>query len=169
MGGLQLYRFLVRRTGSSFNAVVLKRLFMSRTNRPPLSLSRLVRYMAGKVSSSSLLFFPLPSSVSCAECNYTKAFSIFRCQLGCQLRDNHRSNGEWCCWRYVSVGSLFWRLFTFEVLNTFEDIWRWLNLFCRKIRLLWLLGLWPTTQGCMRCQLSRWQLFASLRLLEPAF
>ncbi len=51
--GMQLYRFLVRRTGSSFNGVVLKRLFMSRTNRPPLSLSRLVRYMAGKVSSSS--------------------------------------------------------------------------------------------------------------------
>ncbi len=47
--GMQLYRFLVRRTGSSFNGVVLKRLFMSRTNRPPLSLSRLVRYMAGKV------------------------------------------------------------------------------------------------------------------------
>jgi large subunit ribosomal protein L18e len=45
---VKLYRFLVRRTGSSFNAVVLKRLFMSRTNRPPLSLSRLVRYMAGK-------------------------------------------------------------------------------------------------------------------------
>jgi large subunit ribosomal protein L18e len=45
---VKLYRFLVRRTGSSFNGVVLKRLFMSRTNRPPLSLSRLVRYMAGK-------------------------------------------------------------------------------------------------------------------------
>jgi hypothetical protein len=125
--------------------------------------------MAGKVSSSSLLFFPLPSSVSCAECNYTKARSIFRCQLGCQPRDDHRSNGEWCCWRYVSVGSLSWSLFTFEVLNTFEDIWRLLNLFCRKIRLLSLLGLWPTTQGCMRYQLSRWQLFASLRLHEPAF
>ncbi|CAM6025317.1 unnamed protein product [Sphagnum balticum] len=45
---VKLYRFLVRRTGSSFNAVVLKRLFMSRINRPPLSLSRLVRYMSGK-------------------------------------------------------------------------------------------------------------------------
>eukprot|EP00850_Spirogloea_muscicola_P009279 SM000052S17671 [mRNA] locus=s52:70314:71436:+ [translate_table: standard] len=45
---VQLYRFLVRRTASHFNAVVLKRLFMSRTNRPPLSLSRLVKYMAGK-------------------------------------------------------------------------------------------------------------------------
>ena len=38
----QLYRFLARRTKAPFNRVVLKRLYMSRTNRPPLSLSRLV-------------------------------------------------------------------------------------------------------------------------------
>ena len=38
----QLYRFLARRTNAKFNKIVLKRLFMSRTNRPPLSLSRLV-------------------------------------------------------------------------------------------------------------------------------
>ena len=45
----QLYRFLVRRTGSNFNAVILKRLFMSKVNKPPLSLSRLIRYTKGKV------------------------------------------------------------------------------------------------------------------------
>lgn len=45
---VKLYRFLVRRTNSSFNAVILKRLFMSKTNKPPLSLSRLVRYMQEK-------------------------------------------------------------------------------------------------------------------------
>ena len=45
----QLYRFLVRRTESDFNKVVLKRLFMSKTNRPPLSLSKLAKFMAGKV------------------------------------------------------------------------------------------------------------------------
>jgi len=45
---VKLYRFLVRRTSSSFNAVILKRLFMSKTNKPPLSLSRLARYMQGK-------------------------------------------------------------------------------------------------------------------------
>ncbi|KAL4558874.1 hypothetical protein LXL04_037078 [Taraxacum kok-saghyz] len=39
---------MVRRTGSNFNAVILKRLFMSKVNKPPISLSRLVRYMAGK-------------------------------------------------------------------------------------------------------------------------
>uniref|UniRef100_A0A2K6B936 Large ribosomal subunit protein uL15/eL18 domain-containing protein n=1 Tax=Macaca nemestrina TaxID=9545 RepID=A0A2K6B936_MACNE len=37
-----LYRFLARRTNSTFNQVVLKRLFMSPTNRPPLSLSRMI-------------------------------------------------------------------------------------------------------------------------------
>ncbi|CAJ0968744.1 unnamed protein product, partial [Ranitomeya imitator] len=42
---VKLYRFLARRTNSSFNRVVLRRLFMSRTNRPPLSLSRLIRKM----------------------------------------------------------------------------------------------------------------------------
>lgn len=45
---VKLYRFLVRRTNSRFNAVILKRLFMSKTNKPPLSLSRLARYMQGK-------------------------------------------------------------------------------------------------------------------------
>merc|ERR1712216_252230 len=37
---VKLYRFLARRTEAKFNAVVLKRLFMSRMNRPPLSLSK---------------------------------------------------------------------------------------------------------------------------------
>ncbi|KAF5937340.1 hypothetical protein HYC85_024846 [Camellia sinensis] len=45
---LLLYRFLVRRTGSKFNAVILKRLFMSKVNKPPISLSRLIRFMQGK-------------------------------------------------------------------------------------------------------------------------
>ncbi|WOL10321.1 hypothetical protein Cni_G19076 [Canna indica] len=45
---VKLYRFLVRRTGSKFNAVILKRLFMSKTNRPPISLKRLIQFMDGK-------------------------------------------------------------------------------------------------------------------------
>lgn len=53
---VRLYRFLSRRTDSRFNQVVLKRMYMSRTNRAPISLSRLVRYMgkedvaAGKIA-----------------------------------------------------------------------------------------------------------------------
>ncbi len=73
--GMQLYRFLVRRTGSSFNGVVLKRLFMSRTNRPPLSLSRLVRYMAGKVSSSFL--FQFPTFMPCDAITPSQISSVF--------------------------------------------------------------------------------------------
>uniref|UniRef100_A0A2K5MQS0 Large ribosomal subunit protein uL15/eL18 domain-containing protein n=1 Tax=Cercocebus atys TaxID=9531 RepID=A0A2K5MQS0_CERAT len=40
-----LYRFLARRTNSTFNQVVLKRLFMSGSNRPPLSLSWMIQKM----------------------------------------------------------------------------------------------------------------------------
>ncbi|KAH8671064.1 solute carrier family 25 member 42 [Xylariales sp. PMI_506] len=39
---VKLYRFLARRTESPFNKVILRRLFMSRINRPPVSLSRIV-------------------------------------------------------------------------------------------------------------------------------
>merc|ERR1712132_8707 len=45
---VKLYRFLARRVDSNFNKVVLKRLFMSRMNRPPLSLSKVDRFMKGK-------------------------------------------------------------------------------------------------------------------------
>jgi hypothetical protein len=48
---VQLYRFLARRTDATFNKVVLKRLFMSKINRPPLSLSKLSTFMKGKASS----------------------------------------------------------------------------------------------------------------------
>ncbi|RYP14154.1 hypothetical protein DL765_006562 [Monosporascus sp. GIB2] len=37
---VKLYKFLARRTESNFNKVILRRLFMSRINRPPVSLSR---------------------------------------------------------------------------------------------------------------------------------
>ncbi|KAF8392568.1 hypothetical protein HHK36_022913 [Tetracentron sinense] len=52
---VKLYRFLVRRTGSNFNAVILKRLFMSKTNKPPMSLSRLIRFMKGKEDKIAVL------------------------------------------------------------------------------------------------------------------
>lgn len=45
---VKLYRFLARRTDSSFNKVVLRRLFMSRINRPPVSVSRIVGQSKGQ-------------------------------------------------------------------------------------------------------------------------
>merc|ERR1711890_111527 len=42
---VKLYRFLARRTDAKFNKVVLKRLYMSRVNRPPMSVARVARMM----------------------------------------------------------------------------------------------------------------------------
>merc|ERR1712062_766017 len=42
---VKLYRFLARRTDTKFNEIIMKRLFMSKINRPPMSLARLARNM----------------------------------------------------------------------------------------------------------------------------
>merc|ERR1712112_446642 len=42
---VKLYRFLARRTDAKFNKIILRRLFMSKINRPPLSIARLARNM----------------------------------------------------------------------------------------------------------------------------
>lgn len=52
---VKLYRFLSRRTDSAFTRVILKRLYMSKTNRPPLSLSRLARYMRNKEDKTAVI------------------------------------------------------------------------------------------------------------------
>ncbi len=54
----QLFRFLVRRTDSKFNKVILKRMFMSRMNRPPLSVSKLATFLKGKVGYINALESP---------------------------------------------------------------------------------------------------------------
>uniref|UniRef100_A0A3B4X0K3 60S ribosomal protein L18-like n=1 Tax=Seriola lalandi dorsalis TaxID=1841481 RepID=A0A3B4X0K3_SERLL len=43
---VKLYRFLARRTDAKFNKVVLKRLFTSKTNRPPMSIKSIAKFMA---------------------------------------------------------------------------------------------------------------------------
>eukprot|EP01115_Flamella_aegyptia_P005657 TRINITY_DN2368_c0_g6_i1.p1 TRINITY_DN2368_c0_g6~~TRINITY_DN2368_c0_g6_i1.p1 ORF type:complete len:186 (-),score=41.78 TRINITY_DN2368_c0_g6_i1:111-668(-) len=45
---IKLYRFLARRTDAPFNKVVLKRLYMSKVNRPPVSVAKITRHMKGK-------------------------------------------------------------------------------------------------------------------------
>ena len=40
---VKLYRYLARRTPSRFNQVVLKRLYMSKINRPPVGLGKLAK------------------------------------------------------------------------------------------------------------------------------
>lgn len=51
----QLYKFLARRTDEKFNSVVLKRLYMSRTSRPPLSISRIVQFMNKRMDKTAVL------------------------------------------------------------------------------------------------------------------
>merc|ERR1712048_251297 len=45
---IKLFRFLSRRTDSGFNKTVLRRLVASRTNRPPMSLSKIVKHHSSK-------------------------------------------------------------------------------------------------------------------------
>lgn len=46
---------MARRTDSDFNKVILRRLYMSRTNNAPLSLSKLAKFMAGKENQTAVL------------------------------------------------------------------------------------------------------------------
>lgn len=52
---VQIYRFLARRTDAKFNSIVMRRLFMSRTSRPPMSLSRIASYMKGREDKTAVI------------------------------------------------------------------------------------------------------------------
>lgn len=76
---VKLYKFLARRTDAAFNKVVLKRLFQSRINRPPLSLSKLSRFMAGKpAGATAVLVGKITDDVRLHEVPALKV-----CALGC--------------------------------------------------------------------------------------
>merc|ERR1711862_949815 len=77
MGLVKLYRFLARRSEAKFNKIILRRLFMSKINRPPLSISRLARNMkkagnADKVAvvvgtvTNDIRIFDIPKMTVCA-------------------------------------------------------------------------------------------------------
>lgn len=51
----QLYRFLYRRTHKKFNKIILRRLFMSRINKPVISLQKVVRFMKVKAKDDSTI------------------------------------------------------------------------------------------------------------------
>ncbi|KAJ4375813.1 hypothetical protein N0V83_001090 [Neocucurbitaria cava] len=50
---VRLYKFLARRTDAPFNKTVLRRLMMSKINRPPVSLSRIIATAANKQSAKA--------------------------------------------------------------------------------------------------------------------
>eukprot|EP00052_Salpingoeca_macrocollata_P030415 m.319455 g.319455 ORF g.319455 m.319455 type:complete len:187 (-) comp23165_c0_seq1:209-769(-) len=52
---VKLYRFLARRTNADFNKVVLKRLFMARSKKQPLSLARLTRKMKSQTHLTAVV------------------------------------------------------------------------------------------------------------------
>ena len=74
---VKLYRFLAKRSEAKFNKIILRRLFMSKSNRPPLSISRLARNMkkagnADKVAvvvgtiTNDIRIFDIPKMTVCA-------------------------------------------------------------------------------------------------------
>ncbi|KAJ4383625.1 hypothetical protein N0V86_001680 [Didymella sp. IMI 355093] len=50
---VRLYKFLARRTDAPFNKVVLRRLMMSKINRPPVSLSKIIATSANKANAKN--------------------------------------------------------------------------------------------------------------------
>ncbi|XP_055846331.1 60S ribosomal protein L18 [Episyrphus balteatus] len=52
---VKLYRFLQRRTNKKFNRIILKRLFMSKINRPPMSLQRVCRLFKKAAQPESIV------------------------------------------------------------------------------------------------------------------
>merc|ERR1712167_179912 len=65
---VKLYRFLARRTEANFNKVVLKRLFMSRHNRPPLSLSKLAKFVRKQEGKMAVIVGTVTDGVRMLEC-----------------------------------------------------------------------------------------------------
>mmetsp|Transcript_7345 Transcript_7345/g.12185 ORF Transcript_7345/g.12185 Transcript_7345/m.12185 type:complete len:193 (+) Transcript_7345:68-646(+) len=65
---IKLYKFLARRTDSKFCATVLKRLHMSKTNKPPIGLHRLAKYMTNKDGKIAVIVGKVTDDVRMMEC-----------------------------------------------------------------------------------------------------
>ena len=64
---IKLYKFLARRTQSKFCEAVVKRLHMSKTNKPPMGLHRLAKYMTSKEEKVAVLVGKVTDDVRMAE------------------------------------------------------------------------------------------------------
>ena len=65
---IKLYKFLARRTGSAFCATVLKRLYMSKVNQPPIGLARLTKFMQNKEGKTAVVVGKVTDDVRMLEC-----------------------------------------------------------------------------------------------------
>ena len=52
---VQLFRFLARRSDSAFCKTVLRRLVCSRTARPPVSISKLIKHLGKKTDRTAVV------------------------------------------------------------------------------------------------------------------
>merc|ERR1711872_1164031 len=84
---VKLYRFLARRTDSKFNKIILRGLFMSKINRPPLSLARLVRNLKKPGHADKLVV--CVGTVT----NDLRIFDVPKMTL-CALRVTEKAGGE---------------------------------------------------------------------------
>uniref|UniRef100_A0A2K6MNE2 Large ribosomal subunit protein uL15/eL18 domain-containing protein n=1 Tax=Rhinopithecus bieti TaxID=61621 RepID=A0A2K6MNE2_RHIBE len=93
---VKLYRFLARRTNSTCNQVVLKRLFMSRTNRPPLSLSRMIRKMKlpGRENKTAVVVGTIRDDLRVQEVPKLKPHQTLRPLQGPEVRACQRPTGQ---------------------------------------------------------------------------
>jgi large subunit ribosomal protein L18e len=65
---IKLYKFLERRTESKFCGTVLKRLHMSKVNKPPIGLNRLSKYMSKKDGKTAVIVGKVTDDVRMLEC-----------------------------------------------------------------------------------------------------
>mmetsp|Transcript_9528 Transcript_9528/g.14166 ORF Transcript_9528/g.14166 Transcript_9528/m.14166 type:complete len:193 (-) Transcript_9528:72-650(-) len=65
---IKLYQFLARRTDSAFCKTVLKRLYMSKVNSPPIGLYRLAKYMTNKEDKIAVIVGKVTDDVRMLEC-----------------------------------------------------------------------------------------------------
>ncbi|XP_008053791.1 60S ribosomal protein L18-like [Carlito syrichta] len=97
----KLYRFLARRTNSTFNQVVLKRLFMSCSNWPPLSLFRMIRKMKfpGRENKTAVVVGTITDNMRVQEVPKLKVCAL--------------CVSSWACSRILKAGS---KILTFDQL-----------------------------------------------------
>ncbi|KAK9475551.1 60S ribosomal protein eL18 [Dipodascopsis tothii] len=52
---VKLYRFLARRTDAKFNQIVLRRLFLSKANKPPVSVTRIAKALKDEKNADKIV------------------------------------------------------------------------------------------------------------------
>uniref|UniRef100_A0A8D2G7V9 Large ribosomal subunit protein uL15/eL18 domain-containing protein n=1 Tax=Theropithecus gelada TaxID=9565 RepID=A0A8D2G7V9_THEGE len=93
---VKLYRFLARRTNSTFNQVVLKRLFMSGSNRPPLSLSWMIQKMKlpGRENKMAVVVGTITDDMQVQEVPKLKVSALLPLLQGPEVQACQRPTGQ---------------------------------------------------------------------------